>query len=179
MALDPVRNFARVTVSTGYDADDTAIALSSGHGASLPDPATDGAFNVIWWNFTDYPDPADDPNKEIVRVTARSGDNLTVTRAQESTSGSTKNTAGKTYKMILAVTKKMMDDIRNATFIIEEPTGAINGSNADFVFTAEPKAIVLNGATYRKNRGWTWTAGTLTATLAFAPPEGSDVYGVM
>lgn len=111
MALDPVKNFAKATVSTGYDASETSIVLTSGHGAKFPQPSTDGAFNVTWWNSTDYPDPSDDPNVEIVRVTARSTDTLTVTRAQESTSGSTKNTAGKTYKMILGPTSKTITDV--------------------------------------------------------------------
>lgn len=109
--LDPVKNFAKVTVSIGYDASATSIALSSGDGAKLPVPSTDGSFNLTWWNSTDYSDPSDDPNAEIVRCTARSTDTLTVTRAQESTSASTKNTSGKTYQMVLAPTKKLRDDI--------------------------------------------------------------------
>ncbi len=111
MSLDPVLNFAKVQCSQGYDADDTSIVLSSGEGAKLPQPSTDGAFNLVWWNSTDYSDPADDPNVEIVRVTARSTDTLTVTRGQESIAATTKNTASKTYKMVLAMTKKMKDDI--------------------------------------------------------------------
>mgnify|MGYP007071609573 CR=1 FL=1 len=112
MPLDPTRNFAKVTVDiVGYDADDTVISLSAGHGARLPNPDDDGAFNLVWWNDTDYGDPTDDPNVEIVRCTDRSTDVLTVTRARENTSASTKNTAGKTYRMILALTKKMIDDI--------------------------------------------------------------------
>src|SRR3954462_2964592 len=103
--LDPVTNFAKVTVSTGYSAAATSVALSSGHGARLPQPSTAGAFNLVWWNSTDYADPSDDPDVEIVRVTARSSDTVTVTRAQESTTASAKNTAGKTYSMALAITK--------------------------------------------------------------------------
>lgn len=114
-SLDAVKNFAKVTVSTGYDASATSIVLTTGHGAKLPAPATDGAFNVVWWNSTDYSDPSDDPNVEIVRVTARSTDTLTVTRAQESTSATTKNTGSKTYKMILGATAKMITDIQTAT----------------------------------------------------------------
>lgn len=120
MALDPVTNFGAVTVSTGYDALATSIVLFSGDGAKLPQPSTDGAFNVVWYNKTDYTNPTDDPNREICRVTARSTDTLTVTRAQEGTSSSTKNTAGKTYAMILTPTKKMIDDINtslNARFV--------------------------------------------------------------
>ncbi len=106
--LDPVTNFAKVTVSTGYDASATSIVLSSGGGALLPGTFS---YNVIWWDVTNYPDPNDDPNVEIVRVTAKSGETLTVTRAQEGTSATTKNTSSATYLMILGITKKMIDDI--------------------------------------------------------------------
>ena len=108
MALDPVINFGKVTVSIGYNASDTSIVLTTGHGANLP--AT-FSYNLVWWDSTTYPDPADDPNVEIVRVTNRVTDTLTVVRAQEGTSATVKNIAGKTYKMILAFTKKMKDDI--------------------------------------------------------------------
>lgn len=113
MALDPTINFGKATVSTGYDASATSIVLSSGHGANLPSTFS---YNLVWWNSTDYDDPADDPNVEIVRCTNRVTDTLTVTRAQEGTAASTKNTGGKTYKMVLDVTKKMIDDII-ATFL--------------------------------------------------------------
>lgn len=111
MALDPVKNFAKVTVSTGYDSVATSIVLSAGNGAELPAPATDGEFNLVWYNDTDFKDPADDPNVEIVRVTARTTDTLTVTRGQEGIAATTKNTADKTYKMVLALTKKAYDDL--------------------------------------------------------------------
>ena len=102
----PVTNFGRVTVSTGYNNSATSIVLTTGHGSRLPSTFP---YPLTWWNFTDYPDPADDPNKEIVMVTNRSGDTLTVTRAAEGTSASTKNTASKTYKMSLGLTKAMWD----------------------------------------------------------------------
>ncbi|GJQ59791.1 MAG: hypothetical protein D8M57_13255 [Candidatus Scalindua sp. AMX11] len=108
MTIDVRNNFGKVTVSIGYDASATSITLTSGHGANLPSTFD---YNLVWYNWTDYKDPADDPNVEIVRVTNRVTDTLTVTRAQEGTTGTTKNTASKTYKMALAVTKKMVDDI--------------------------------------------------------------------
>src|ERR1700722_2275146 len=109
MSLDAVANLVKVTVSTGYSSGATSIVLNAGQGALLPT----APFNVTWWNSTDYSDPADDPNVKIVRVTAISTDTLTVTRAQESTSASSKNTAGKTYKMLLGITAKMITDIGN------------------------------------------------------------------
>lgn len=111
MALDAVKNFAKGAVSQGYDSLATSIVLASGDGARFPDPSTDGAFNVVWWNSTDYGDPSDDPNREIVRVTARTTDTLTITRAQESTSAANHDTAGKTYKIALAMSAKMIADL--------------------------------------------------------------------
>ena len=176
--LDPVTNFGKCTVSTGYNAAATTVALSSGDGAKLPQPSMDGSFNLVWWNATDYGDPADDPDVEIVRCTARSTDTLTVTRAQEGTAASAKNLGGKAYQMVLAVTKKMIDDIGTAGYLIEVPTGTVDDSNTAFIFTAKPKAIVVNGRTLRENKGWTWS--TLTATLTDGPVgTGGDVFGIM
>lgn len=131
--LDPTKNFAIVEVSTGYNNTDTSIALTASEGAKLPQPSTDGEFNLVWWNSTDYPNPKDDPNVEIVRVTARSTDTLTVTRAQESTSGTTKNTGGKTYLMALVPTTKMMDDI-------ESHLQGVKGSNIASATTTDLSA---------------------------------------
>jgi hypothetical protein len=107
--LDSVANFINLTLSTGYGSSDTSIVVSSG-GSSLPSPN----FNMVWWNSTDYPDPSKDPNVEIVRVTGVSGNTLTVTRGQEGIVATTKNTAGKTYSLILGITAKMITDIQAA-----------------------------------------------------------------
>jgi hypothetical protein len=104
----PITNFGKVTVSTGYDAVATAIALSTGHGSRLPSTFS---FPLTWWDASTYSDAADDPNREIVKVTARTGDTLTVVRAHESTTASVKNVAGKTYKMVLGITKAMWDGL--------------------------------------------------------------------
>jgi len=119
MSKDNVKNFAKVTVSTTYDAAATSIVLSGGNGAKLPNPSAGSvpgtgagtAFNLVWWDSTTYPDPSDDPKVEIVRCTARSTDTLTVIRAQESTTASTKNTAVVVYLMILAPTEKTIRDL--------------------------------------------------------------------
>lgn len=109
--MDPVLNFAKATVSTLYDAAATSVVLTGGDGAKFPQPSSDGSFNLVWWNSSDYNDPGDDPNVEVVRCTALVTDTLTIARAQEGTSATTKNTAGKTYKMILAFTAKTYEDL--------------------------------------------------------------------
>jgi hypothetical protein len=168
---DALKNFAKVNVSTGYSAAATSVALSSGEGTKLPQPSTDGEFNLVWYNSTDYPDPADDPNVEIVRVTARSTDTLTVTRAQESTSASTKNTAAKTYKMVLGPTKKTVDDLF-AALSVQTITGTLNGANTTFTIpnTYTGKSIIaLNGMILVQDAHY--TVSSTTITYLSAPPD--------
>lgn len=176
---DARKNFAKVTVSTGYNAAATSIALQAGDGAKLPQPSTDGAFNVVWWESDTYPDPADDPNVEIVRVTARSTDTLTVTRAQESTSASTKNTAGKTYKMVLGPTAKTIDDLLSS-LSVQTVSGTLDGSNTTFTVSNSyngSSIIALNGMILVEDVDYT-VSGT-TITYLSAPPAMSGVNHVL
>jgi hypothetical protein len=62
-----------------------------------------------------------------------------------------------------------------------EATGTVDGANQAFAFTAKPSVIVIDGTPYREKNKlnetiWTWTAGTLTATMTIAPQ--SDIYGI-
>lgn len=107
MPLDNVANWAEFTVaSPGYNAAATSIALTTDPGSAAPAAPANG----WWWNATDYDRPLDDPNREMVRMTARTGANLTISRGQEGTSASTKNTSGKTYKLALGPTADMFNN---------------------------------------------------------------------
>lgn len=147
MALDNAKNFCKVTVSTGYTSTDTSIDLVSGDGAKLPTPP----FNLVWYNDTDYPDVQSDPNKEIVRVTAVSGDTLTIARGQEGTTAVDHNLSGKTYKMINTITKKMIDDINNHITDTSNPhnvttsqIGALsNASNSLSIYFAKNHRFII------------------------------------
>lgn len=182
MALDPTKNFCEVTVSTGYDASALSVVLTEGHGASLPAPSTDGAFNLVYWNATDYNMPSLDPNKEIVRVTARTTDTLTITRGQEGTSAANHNTANKTYKMTLALTAKMFTDINTmASKVlrvpftwtipgeIKVPSGDTDFINPMFVKLATGQTAKLAMARYIINSG---TSATVKIQI-----NGSDATG--
>jgi hypothetical protein len=147
MAYDATKNFAKVTASTGYAAGATTVVLSSGDGAKLPQPSTDGEFNLVWWNNTDYGDPSDDPNKEIVRCTVRSTDTLTVTRAQEGTADSIKNIADKTYRLALAITAKVVDDITDNIPVKAAGTDLDTGTDDAKFATAK----ALADSDYEKN----------------------------
>ena len=103
--MDLVNNFAKVTVDGAYDGSDTEIDVSFLVSNPLPAPP----FNAVWWNATDFPDPADDPTVEIVRVTAQDGVTLTITRAQEGTAAEDHALAGKTYKLMAGLTAKVIN----------------------------------------------------------------------
>lgn len=65
------------------------------------------------------------------------------------------------------------------SFAILTATGTIDDTNLDFTFISKPAIIVVNGASYIENVGWTWNSGTLTATL-LTPPVGvgGNLYGI-
>jgi hypothetical protein len=105
--MDAIKNFAKAVVSDGnYDASATEIDVIAGHGDRLPA----APFNAVWWNATDYPDPSDDLGVEIIRVTAKSTDTLTITRAQEGTAAEDHNVAGKTYNLIAGMTARTITE---------------------------------------------------------------------
>jgi len=127
MTIDPLKNFAKATVVGTYNASETVIDVEVGSGTEF---ASDT--NITWWNFSDYPDPVDDPNKEIVRIVSISVDELTVLRGQESVSATTKSMAGKTYKMAMSITAKTIDNIRDDV-VLNNAHRASDGSDHTFI----------------------------------------------
>ena len=104
--MDTFKNFAAANLAAGITSGATSAAVVSGKGSRFPAVP----FNAVIWNFTDYPDPSDDPDVEVVRVTNRVSDTLTITRAQESTSAAAHNTGGKTYRIIAPLTAKVLNE---------------------------------------------------------------------
>jgi len=130
------KNFAKATVSTGYNATALVIAVSAGHGAKFTGITL--PFLAVWWNFTDYADPSDDPGVEVISVTGITGDILTIARAQESTSASVKNVAAKTYKLHAGLTAGMWDGVSGSAVVADNPSApvgltAVNGSAVTYM----------------------------------------------
>lgn len=84
MIFDQHKNFAYSTVATAPSpaTSGTSLVVASGEGTRFPTPP----FNATIWSTATQPLPT---NAEIVRVTARSTDTLTIQRAQESTTART------------------------------------------------------------------------------------------
>lgn len=106
--MDIAKNFAKGTLAVLLEGAETSMVLESGHGLRFPTVP----FNAVIWNTTSYPDPSDDPNVEIVRVTAISTDTFTITRAQEGTSDNEHPVEGMTSMVIAPLTAKAINDIR-------------------------------------------------------------------
>jgi len=109
--LYPVTNFAIVTASQGYDNAVTSITLATGDGSKLPSTFP---FYLVWWDATIYGSPDLDPNVEIIQVTNRSGDVLTIVRGQDGTNASAHNSSTSIYKLYLAFVKAYYERIESA-----------------------------------------------------------------
>lgn len=162
--MDPVRNFAVGTLTAGLAAGATSFNLNSGEGSLFPDPSTEGAFNAVIYNSTDYADPLLDPQREIVRIGARSGDAFSsVTRGQEGTSDVAHNTAAKSYKLALVLTRKMIQDADARLTDLLQSYAADSGAANAYVITLTPAPTAY--ATGQLFRFKTSNANTGVSTL--------------
>ncbi len=126
MALDKSSNFAKTTI-TGIASGVTSVTLADA--TNFLDPAS-GEYNCVIWEISSYGNPADDPNKEIVRATALNGSTLTITRAQEGTVDGNHNTGGETYAIANVLTAKMITDISSS---LDEKAIAPATNTADYI----------------------------------------------
>ena len=167
--LDPTKNFGVVSAGSGHNSSTQTVTLATGEGSKLPQPSTDGSFNLVWWNCTDYPNPHSDPFKEIVRVTARAGDVLTVSRGQEGTTATAKQLRSRTYRLALVLTKKTVDDIDDALEDHESRLDELEG--AQVTLDPDLEAIAALGGTG-------WLKRTAADTWALGSPAVADVAGL-
>jgi len=106
---DPIRNFFKTLIVGEYSTTDTQLDVISTDAPSLPDPAVSGAYNLTIFSGTDS---ATSERFEIVRVTAKSNDTLTVVRAQEGTTALDMQDPNHVFGVVYSATKKTFDDIK-------------------------------------------------------------------
>jgi hypothetical protein len=103
-----LKNNASGTLATAISASDTGIVLTAGNGANFP---ALGASDYFYATLE-----STGGTLEVIKVTARSGDSMTVVRAQE---GSTANSFAAGSRIELRVT------VANATEFLQSGTGAV------------------------------------------------------
>lgn len=94
-------NNASTTLAAGINNSTTTVTVATGTGALFPTLTTGDFF---------YATIADSSNLEIVKCTARSGDTLTVVRAQD---GTTARSFASSSKVELRPTAQAMRDVRD------------------------------------------------------------------
>jgi hypothetical protein len=88
------KDLARSTLAAGIAAGATSFTVATGEGAKFPE----GPQFVTIYDATTHARPDLDPDKEVIRVSSRSGDTFTVAeRGYNGTDDDNHNTAGKTY----------------------------------------------------------------------------------
>jgi hypothetical protein len=143
-AFKQVKNHAQSTLASSITNSGTSISLPSGEGARFPQPGN-GFYAWIWDQET-YPDPYDDADREVVLVTARSTDTLTVTRAQKSTSGVAHN-SGEAIRLMTDA--DLIDEIKAAINDLERPVDVVrwhddfpvHGNSTTSLLTDVPWAV--------------------------------------
>jgi len=143
MAFDAHTNLAVSTIATAPApaTSGTTLTVAVGEGARFPV----APFNATVWPATAIPTPV---NAEVVRVTARTGDVLTITRAQEAT----------TARSIVAgdlvaatITAKTITDIESGVNfpLIQLPNGSVGSPTLAFsdpglgVYRLAPNAMAF------------------------------------
>jgi hypothetical protein len=153
--LDSVSNFAQGTLASGISSTATTIILESGHGDRFPI----SGYNLTLWDFGRYGTNINGAYRaskaEIIRVTARSGDTLTVTRAQEGTTARTFNSYGTTYYVTNTITRKMITDLN---------TQLLSRDSVDIplIFPFSEQTLSAQTTVY-SGLGYNWSSGSDSA----------------
>lgn len=149
MAFDAHKNFAISTVVTAPSpaTSGTTLVVTTGEGSRFPAVP----FNATVWPASQIPTPG---TAEVVRVTARTSDTLTITRAQESS----------TARAIVA------GDLIAASITVKTITDLEDGTN----FTTLAASA---GVSVGTSVGFTGSPATLLHQLMPATSDGADTHG--
>lgn len=105
--LDKAYNFAKSIISPLASG---ASSVTLTDPSKFVDPAS-GEYNCTIWCSSLFASPTEDPNVEVVRMTAKAASVYTITRAQEGTSDVDHNSLGEVYSIAIGITAKMITDI--------------------------------------------------------------------
>ncbi len=153
--LDSTKNFAKATMSGTITATNTTLYVKTGQGAKFPNTVSNSSFNIVIWDSNTYPDPSDDPNKEIDRVSYRTytnSDRFTIIRPNSTNSYNLEGSINiacshsnsiTTYSIANTFTKRMKDDM--------ESSMALVGSIIAYCSSSAPVGwLTCNGTAYNR-----------------------------
>lgn len=145
MAFFLKKNCARTTINQvgGIDSSVTSLIVAD----ASPFPST-GDFILTIWDKDVFPDPCDDSNVEIIKVTGVSGNIFTIERGQEDSVGAS-HSNGQAVEMLITVgTFTELEDEINTLSPGQQVTNEILNSQ-------------INGITDSFTTSFNYVAGTL------------------
>lgn len=178
-------NFAKSVLAGNITDVATTLSVTAADGAKFP--ATGDFMCVIW--DSGFSSPVSDATREIIKVTARTVDALTIDRAEESTSGKAWNagdnialviTAGKFDELGTVAGYAANNLLQNASFAHWD--GVAANAPAGWTIGGAGATVAMTNGTYGY-RKITLTAGagapaTLTQTLSTDVPKISGDYSI-
>lgn len=170
MAFFLKKNCARTTINQVGGIDSSATSLIVADASPFP---TTGDFILTIWNKSTFPDPCDDPNVEIIKVTGVSGNTFTIERGQEDTIG-VSHLNGQAVEMLITagILTNIEDEITVALqvpVIGEDLTSQVDGITDTFTtantYISNSTAVYVNGQRLRRGSGYLEVTGTTIRIL--------------
>lgn len=158
-------NNARTTLAGSLSNIATSIVLQTGAGALFPSPNN----SIGEFAKATLQDTATGLRNEIVYITARTGDVLTVTRAQDGTSAQTWSAGDTVFEGVTAATLANFAqpvDIQNNAYTYADASGSTTAYTATY---SPAVAALVNGMQLNVNIG---SIGTNTTTTPTFSPDG-------
>lgn len=167
--FDSHANNAETTLNSNLSASQTSCIVRSA--SDFPSPN----FNATIWDAVTYPNPTDDSNMEIVKVTAgpSSSKNWSITRAQESTTAVAHDSGS---KIALLFTAKLLTDVEDAINSGTTPGHTHVTSELTDVTSTYAELNILDGvtSTYAELNKLDGASANVTATNLNALTGGSS-----
>lgn len=168
------KNNAAGALSVGLAAIDTSAVLVSGHGARFPVPS---GGNYFYATLVGLDSNGVEASWEVVKVTARSTDTLTIVRGQDNTAAAIWAASTRIEMRINAASLEGKQDalVSGTNIKTVNGTSLLGSGNID-VITAEYQyksttVQLVSGGSYLLDS----TAAPFTATLPSAPVKGETV----
>lgn len=152
-------------LATTINASDTGIVLQAGNGASFPSL---GAGEYFYATLV-----STGGTLEVVEVTARAGDSMTVVRAQDGSSAAG-FAAGTRLEMRINA-QSVIDAIQDNYRSTPSPSTG-TGTQTVFSVASQPVAVFVNGV-YQNRNTYTYASGAVT--FSQAPPVTSTIEFVL
>lgn len=176
------KNNAKTTLDGAINGSVTTINVIDG--SVFP---SSGSFICTLWKLSEFADPSDDSQMEILKVTSRTGNVLTVVRGQENTSGVSHINGDACQHLFTAAQIVELETAVNLRIELSkykrgvQPNEAPNGSRVLFTlptsYLADSLAVYVFGQRVFSFGQTNPAAGTFTFESGFsAPDSGEPIY---